>query len=444
MQYIFEFFGILTSSLLVTSLAGAMFFGAAVYIWYKLRVHAKQVAYGKSLKFIYLEAKIDQLNERSPLAMEQIFASLHAIYSGFSWGEKFNGKFVSSTTCELVSLGGRVSYIFKIQDRYRNLLESAIFAQYPKAEIIEVEDYLKHLPRFYNPETAEFDFWGTQLNKRLDVSKSCYPIRTYGAFEHTEQETIIDPLSSVIEVMSNLQPYELMVSQIVFKPVDESWKKKTEEILRGLRGNPKKKSKPGILDGLLTIPMTIIHELVGIVFPKGEPVKPERAKEEPPSMIQHLSEGQKNVLAGIEHQLSKISYEAKIRLFYLAPKGKLNKSLRIPEIIGAYRNFDDPSMNGLKPDLKKTWTGVSYKYFESLEKPWRDSQELTRKRKFLIAFKDRDHFKGSGKCYYNSEEMATLFHFPQSPNARVSQVEKVETVKTAPPSNLPVSDIGPL
>ena len=114
MQYILELITIITSSLLVTSLAGIMFFGAAVYIWYKLRVHGKQVAYGKTLKYIFLEVKIDQLNERSPFAMKQVFAALHTIYSGFSWGEKFNGKFVPATTCELVSLGGRVSFIFKI------------------------------------------------------------------------------------------------------------------------------------------------------------------------------------------------------------------------------------------------------------------------------------------------------------------------------------------
>ncbi|HYE22388.1 MAG TPA: hypothetical protein VD998_02240, partial [Verrucomicrobiae bacterium] len=417
-----------------------LFLWAGLFVWYHLKIKENQKKYAATLKYIYLEVKIDDLNERSPFAMEQIFAALHAIYSGFSWGEKFAGKFVVSTSCEIVSLGGRVSYIFKIVDRYRNLFESAVFAQYPRAEIIEVEDYLKNLPKFYDPDTAEFNFWGTQLNKRKDGTESCYPIRTYGGFEHKEQDTFVDPLAAVLEVMSNLQPYELLASQIVFKPVPEDWKKGSEEILRKLRGNPKKK-KTSHLDTLLSFPLEIVKGLFDIVLPGGPAAPAKPAKEEPPSLIQHLSEGQKQVIAAVEKQLDKISYEVKIRLFYLAPKDKFNKGLRVPEIIGAYRNFDEPSLNGLKPDLKKTWTDASYKYFESLEKPLRSKQKLVRMRKFLVAFKDRDHYKGSGKTYLNSEEMASIFHFPQVPNARVTQIERVQTVKSAPPTDLPIGDI---
>jgi hypothetical protein len=442
MQYIFELFGFIFTTLLIDFFGWVFFLWAGVYILYTLQIKDNQKKYGKTLKYIFLEVRIDELNEKSPLAMEQVFAALHAINQGFSWGEKFAGKYVVATTCEIVSLGGRVSYIFKIVDRYRNLLESAVFAQYPKAEIYEVEDYLKNLPRFYNPETADFDFWGTQLNKRKDGAESCYPIRTYPGFEHPEQKTFVDSLSAVLEAMSNLQPYELMSVQLVFKPVGEDWKKKAEEkVVAKLRGNPVK-HKPSRFDFLFTFPIEVIQGLVNLLLPGGGEAAPEKPKkEEAPSIIQHLSEGQKSVIAAVEHQLSKISYETKIRVFYLSPKDRFNKGLHVPEIIGAYRNFDEPHLNGLKPDVNKTWTDASYKYFESLEKPLRDRQKLTKKRKFLIAFKDRDHYKGTGKAYMNTEELATLFHFPQSPNARVSQIEKVSTVKSAPPSNLPVGEI---
>ncbi len=440
MQYILELVGL---SINLLFYIWPLFVWAGLFIWYQLHIKKAQKKYGSTLKYIFLEVKIDETNERSPFAMEQVFAALHAIHTNSSWGEKFAGKYIAATTCEMVSLGGRVSYIFKIVDRYRNLLESAIFAQYPKAEIYEVEDYLKNLPRFYNPETADFNFWGTQMNKRKDKHESAYPIRTFGGFEHTEQKTFIDPLAAVIEAYSNLQPYELMATQIVFKPVqDADWKKPVEDkILKKLRGNPVK-HVTSRFDFLADIPLQILTGLFNILTPSpSEPVKPKKEKEEPASMIQHLSEGQKQVIAAVEKQQDKISYEVKIRLFYLAPKDKFNKGLRIPEIIGAYRNFDEPSLNGLKPDLKKTWTDVGFKFFESLEKPLRTKQKITRMRKFLIAFKDRDHYKGSGKTYLNTEELASIFHFPVIPNARVSQIERVTTVKSAPPSNLPVGDI---
>jgi hypothetical protein len=440
MQYVIELFGLIANSLLVSAFGWVVFLGLGIWIWYKLKVASNQAKYVATFKWLYLEVKVDQTNERSPFAMEQVFAALHAINTGISWGEKYHGKVVPPTTCELVSLGGRVSYIFKIVDRYRNLLESAVFAQYPKAEIVEVEDYLKNLPKHYDPDHAEFDFWGTQMNKRKQRAESCYPIRTYSNFEHTEQKTIVDPLAAVIEAMSNIQPYELLVSQIVFKPVGEDWKKGAEEILRKLRGNPKKPKPQSTLDKVLAFPIDVISFLVNIVIPAPE-AKPKVKKEEPPSMIQHLSEGQKQVLAACERQLDKISYEVKVRLFYLAPKNKFNQGLRIPEIIGAYRNFDEPSLNGLKPDMSHTWTNPGYKYSETLEKSYRNYQKKVRKHHFWGAFLARDHWRGSGKCYYNTEELATLFHFPQVPNARISQLEKVETIKSAPPSNLPIGDI---
>jgi hypothetical protein len=441
MGHIIELFSLIFGMILIRGFGWILFLWLGLYIWYKLQLNYNQKKYGATIKWVFLEVKIDELNERSPLAMEQIFAALHAIYSGFNWGEKFfEGKIVLSTSCEIVSLGGRVSYIFKIAQRYRDLFESAVFAQYPKAEIYEVEDYLKHLPRSYDPEKkSEFDFWGTQLNKRKDGAQSCYPIRTFRDFEHTEQKTFIEPLSSVIEVMSNIGPHELMASQLVFKPVPEDWKQAAEPILRKLRGNPTK-YKAGLLDAVLNLPLEVIQGLVNIFMPAPQaPEKPK--KEEQPSMMQHLSEGQKGEISAIEEQLSKISYEIKLRLFYLAPKDKFNKGLRIPQIIGAYRNFDNPSLNGLKPDLKKTWTDSAYKWYEPLERPLREHQKISRKRKMLTAFKDRDHYKGSGKTYMNSEEMASVFHFPQAPNVRVSQLERVQTVKTAPPSDLPIAEL---
>jgi hypothetical protein len=155
----------------------------------------------------------------------------------------------------------------------------------------------------------------------------------------------------------------------------------------------------------------------------------------------HLSEGEKQVIAALEHQLAKLSYEVHMRVLYLTPLGRLNKGLRIPEIIGAYRNFDDPSLNGIKPDLAHTWTDTSFKISQTLEQPIIRKRILTRKRHFLANFINRDAWKGSGLYYMNTEELASLYHFPQVPNARVSQLERVQTVKSAPPSNLPIGKL---
>jgi hypothetical protein len=210
--------------------------------------------------------------------MEQIFTSLHAMQTNATWGESFAGKSQLSMSCEIVSLGGRVSYVFRLPDRYRTSLESAVFAQYPKAEIYEVEDYLKNIPKHYDPETADFDFWGTQLNKIKQGTESIFPIRTYPGFEHTEQKTFIDPLAGVLEIMSNLEPYELLSSQIVIKAVTEDWKKNAEPLIRKLKGAPEKPAPPGLLSTIIFGPINaLLDAFFGIFAPT--PVKKDDKKE---------------------------------------------------------------------------------------------------------------------------------------------------------------------
>ena len=423
--------------IILVNFYGWVFFVALlVWILFELKKRSNIERYASAIKWIMLEIKVDELNERSAFAMEQVFAALHAVHANATWGEQFAGKIVLSLSCEIVSIGGKVSYMIRTPDRYRTLIESAVFAQYPKAEIYEVEDYLKNLPKEYEPEHDDFDFWGTQLNKIKQEAESCYPIRTFSGFEHSEQDTIIDPLADVLEVMSNIEPYELLASQIVIKPVPDKdpWKDGANKIVQKLKGTPEKGHKESFLVSILGEVLNGLFSIVGL----GAEKKPEAKKDQPPSLMQYLSEGEKGVITAVERFLTKPCYEVHIRLLYLTPKGRLNKGLRIPEIIGAYRNFTDPTINGLKPDTSGTWTDAPFKVSQTLEQPILRKRILTRKRHFLANFKSRDSWKGSGHYFMNTEELATLYHFPQVPNARVSALSRVSTVKSAPPSNLPV------
>ena len=412
-----------------------------VYIIWWLKRDVNRNAYQATIKWIFLEVKVDELNEKSPLAMEQVFTALHAIHTNFSWGEDFSGKTVLWLSCEIVSIGGKVSYIFKIPERYRNLLESAIFAQYPKAEVHEVEDYLRNLPHFFEPEKAEFDLWGTQWNKKKD---SAYPIRTYtqdASFEHGAQETFIDPLSNLLEAMSNLQPHELMVWQVVIKPDGGDWKAHTKHLIDELKGVPHGHSDDLLMKIVHFIPDLMARVLVDIVSgPDEGHSAPARVQEEPPTLMLHRTDVEKMVITAIEHGLSKVSYETRIRGLYIAPKNKFGMSLRVPEFVGAVRNFDDVNLNGIKPDIGHTWTNPSYKISEKLERPYTKMKILTRKRHLLHNFVSRSNWRGSGKMFLNSEELATIFHFPQVPHSRVSQLERVHTVKSAPPMDLPIEN----
>jgi hypothetical protein len=153
--------------------------------------------------------------------------------------------------------------------------------------------------------------------------------------------------------------------------------------------------------------------------------------------MQHKSDVEKMVITAIEHAQSKVTYNVKIRGFYLAPKNKFNGT-RKSEIVGAVRNFDDANLNGLKPDVGHTWTDHTYTFSERLERARIKRKILIKKRHMLHNITGRSNWRGSGETIMNTEELATIFHFPQTQHTRVSQLERVHTVKSAPPMNLPI------
>ena len=435
-----EYLHFLIDVVLVSGFGWVFFLVALVYMIFWLRRDRLRNEYADTTPFICLEVRVDELSEKSPLAMEQVFAAMHAMHQNFTWGEDANGKVVLSWACEMVSFGGKVNYFFRLPTRFRSLLESAVFAQYSKAEVSETEDYLRNIPHYYDPETADFDFWGTQWLKKKD---NAYPIRSYiqtQSFEHSAQETFVDPLSNVIEVMSNLQPHELMVYQLVLKPVNDDWKKHTKHLTDKLKGVPAKHDNGLFMKIVYFIPDLLAEVLVTHILgvEKGEEGY-QSAAPEPPTQMLHKSDVEKMVISAIENAIGKVSYDVRIRTLYLAPKGKLNKAVRIPEIVGAFRNFDDVNLNGIKPDIAHSWTeGPTYKFSERFERPYMEMAKLTRQRHFLHNFLPRSSWRGVGKVIMNTEELATIFHFPQVPHARVSQVARVQAVKAAPPVDLPI------
>ncbi|MBI4054320.1 MAG: hypothetical protein HY397_03260 [Candidatus Doudnabacteria bacterium] len=407
---------------------------AGLYVAWLLFVEYKQIKFLKSTKWIFLTVDIPKENEQTFLAVEQIFAQLHAIHVNYTFGEKyFHGQVVLWISMEIVSFGGQIKYIFKVPERYRNLFESAFYAHYPDAEIQQVEDYINNVPN-YDPKTSYYDVWGAEFKLKKE---DAYPIRTYRAFEHQASEVIVDPLAGVLEALSSCKPYEFMAAQFMIRPVDEEWKEDARELVKELKGEKKEKPKKGFLGSILE---GVFSGLTGIFegATVGEAqVSPSVAEYEPPSMMMHLSPGEKDIIAAIEASLGKIGFKVKIRLMYLAPKDKFDKNKR-NALVGSFRQFDDNNLNGLKPDTKKTWTGIHFKFSQTLETPFISFLVNRRKRRLLMFYKSRSFTKGFKPFIFNIEELATVFHFPLV-TVKAPQLTKTEIKKGEAPLNLPVS-----
>ena len=81
--------------------------------------------------------------------MEQIFAAAHAPYSyGIKPYKKYwKGMEEYWMVFELIGRAGETHFYLRVPSQFRNMMESAIYAAYPEAEITEAEDYLEELPK---------------------------------------------------------------------------------------------------------------------------------------------------------------------------------------------------------------------------------------------------------------------------------------------------------
>jgi len=117
--------------------------------------------YSSTIKWTLLEIKPPRNIERSPRTMEQIFIVLHGIWSTPNYFDKyFQGRFFQSIFAfEIQGVNGEMHFYIRTESRYRNLIESAVYSQYPEAEIEEAEDYVNSVPS--NAPNPEWSLWGT-------------------------------------------------------------------------------------------------------------------------------------------------------------------------------------------------------------------------------------------------------------------------------------------
>jgi hypothetical protein len=428
-------------SFLFSSGGWLLFVAAAIYSLGVLWVLWRQDQYIATIKWVMLSIDIPKENEQTFLAMEQIFAQMHAIHTTKTFGERyFGGEVLLWVVFEIVSFGGKLKYLLRVPERFRNLAESAIYAQYPQAEVKEVEDYMTNVPA-YDSERSYYDVFGTEFKLKKE---DAWPIRTYKYFEHQASQIIVDPLAAVLEALSSVEPHELMAVQYLFQPTDDAWKVRGEKLVKELKGEKKEKAKAGPLSGFgeafTDIPNRVVHGIADIALNVGAyseaKLSPKMQEYEPPSMMMHLSPGQKDAIAAVENNLSKIGYQTKLRVLYLAPKEKFRGDMKF-SLVGGFRQFDDTSLNGLKPDTKITWTTMTYKLSQKLEKPYITWQVNKRKRKLVRNFKNRLFSKGLKPFVLNIEEMATIFHLPiltvKAPQQPLTEIRKSEA-----PMNLPI------
>lgn len=392
-----------------------------VQMWQNYR----QGMYSGTLKFVLLAIDVPAITEQSPKAVENLFSNLYGAKSSLTWKEIWIiGKFHPTFSFEIISTEGYIQFLVRTQTRFRDMIEAGIYAQYPDAEISEVEDYAQYFPTDFPDD--EYDMWGGEFTLDQDY---IYPIRTFADFEDKMTGEIKDPLGHTLEQLAKMRPGEHMWIQILVQPRDNDWAKKGIKKLNELYGKKEEMKKSVIIQGIETVvswPFGIIAHATGIEFGSLFGMAPEEPKKEPHVFLPLQETKQAESLY---NKLQKVGMGVKIRIVYVAKKNAFVKVERTGIIKGILNQYANLALNKFTlhiPSVPKD------DYF------WMKWSYATRQRTLMAAYKRRSWGVGADHVYLNAEEIASLWHFPTI-SIKAPLVKKAEARRAEPPVGLPIT-----
>lgn len=403
------------------------------YIAFQLWHHYRQEQFIMGIKWVLLEIQVPRDVIKTPAAMELIFSNAfyHKSMKGF-WEQFMIGAPWMWFSLEIVSIDGRVHFYVRTPSRIRNLVETQIYAQYPQAKVVEVEDYAFKVPQY--KKDGDWNMWGCEFDK---LQEDFLPIKTYKGFGDdmktgVKEEFKVDPITPTIEYLGSLpKGQQVWIQMIVRQSIKKYHSHKTgkhvdfyeaaKEYLEKLL-EPYARSQENF------------HKKGTYAFQIGVP------------------DSLKPIVTAVTDGLAKIHFDCGIRLVALSDKRKCTEdqfqNLR-REVRLLFRQYAQPSINELNR--------VNSTQFDA---PWSDPTGLALtkiKKRMLDFYRMRTFFHPplqysikypqvfsiffpSGKpnkFVLSSEELATIFHFPGMVSETPS-FKRIESKIAKPPSNLPI------
>jgi len=371
-------------------------------------------------------------------AMEDVFANMWGpLYAPPNWREQWcegdlpdAGNWMS---WEIASIEGNLHFYIRVSQAYKLSVETALYGHYPELEIHEVSDYTKNVPQ--NIPNAEWDVYGEDfIFQRPDP----YPIKTYEKFFEPQGEKIsaeekrIDPISSLLELMSKLGPGEQFWLQFTISSVsgkeEPIFKSEADKIITKITKRPVKKSKT-LLDEVSQVAYDVVigPKKEGDVYKWVELTKTEEGDRE---LL--LTPGEREILTEVENKIKKPYFRTNIRGVYVAKRENYSSAHRILSR-SYFAHFHSNNLNSLR---FSNATRPKTHYFFRTSIPFIRTRRQFRNyvQRLTPLFPDRRR----EMIILNAEEMATIYHFPIKITGLVAPtMTRVESKKGGPPPNLP-------
>jgi len=328
---------------------------------------------------VIMQVLVPKENDKTPLAAEQMFASLHGLLGDFNRCEDI-------VSFEIVSTGENGIRFYVVSPQHlAKFVEGQVYAQYPSADIKYVEDYtLQKASNGSYVTTGEVEF----------VKDYIFPIKTFRDFD-------VDPLAAITGAISDLKVGESAWIQLLIRPVANLWQEESKRYITAIREG--KDLDSGFFKKLMKF-----FEFMGKTLTTSS--DDGSAKKE----IVRLAPGQEEELTQIESKMLKVGFEFVIRIVTKA-EDQIRSEQILRDSVASFKQFTTAHLN-------------SFSY--SLEE--RDAKEI------YTDFVNRAMSKDVIDIM-NIEELASVFHMPnisvETPNIAWSRSKKLE-----PPMNLPTEN----
>lgn len=356
--------------------------------------------------WVFLEIHLARESMKSPQAMEVVLSILNQPYESTWWVRLTKGFRRTAMSLELVSTEGKIRFVMRVERNFKTLLESTLYAQHDGIEIFEIEDYTLDID--YPNDPWVIKTWEFSLDK-----EDAYPIKTYVDFGldrgSEKEEAKTDPLAATLEVLSRAEKGEHMWIQIIIQATKRkmvrdgwwftfsSWKDEGKKLAKKLQDEGKKevKTKDGTFQTF-----------------------PDRSK--------HLAE----VIEAIERNISKPGFDCGIRAMYVAHPNVANTQ-KPRALSNIFKQYDTLHLNKF-----------AFEKGNSYDLPWEDPtghRTKWRTDEMFEAFRARAFFRWpyTGEVFVlNTEEVATIYHFPGGVVTTPSLL-RVASQKAEAPANLP-------
>jgi Helicase HerA, central domain len=288
--------------------------------------------------------------------MEQLFASLKSLHSSHFKSWFFGQEYLS---LEYVAHQDELYFYVVVPKKSKLLVEKQIIGFYPDCLVEET------------PEVNIFEGRKVIRGEIMKMKKSQeFPIRTYTKLES-------DSMNGLLSALWSLSSDESACIQILLRPVDDNWQ---DTIKRKIRKLEKKTSNHSHIS---YNPLHWLRGLISLIV------------SDPEDSMKHTEESWDNEEEPIDEEglmkekVKKTGFATTIRII-VTGNDESNIEAELKSIISAFSQFASPAYNRFKPMKRKSLSLLVEHYIFRQFAWWQWSPIL------------------------NSEELATLYHFPHN------------------------------